>query len=243
MSWSQALAIDSSLGIVFMNAFQAVRERDKAKAIIYFTLTVLLATVAGLITHFDALAHAAGLSVTDKGVSGILPLWVMTALRSVAVIGFLLASRLKNVSFCQVRLDWTQEPVTSQEQPSVAPQMDYHALASALVQVMQQTGTIQHITIEQQETTALPEPKASEITPAKTEQEGPIQEAKSIEGKMVSTYEQILQERASQPNSKPISARELAKRANVRRSTCSEWLQKQGVFQPGEVDPIQEEAE
>ncbi len=98
-SWSQALAIDSSLSIVFMNAFQAVRERDKTKAIIYFVLTALLATVAGLITHFDALSHAAGLPVTDKDVSGILPLWVMTALRSVAVIGFLLASRLKNISF------------------------------------------------------------------------------------------------------------------------------------------------
>ncbi len=114
-SWSQTLAIDSSLGIVFMNAFQSVRERDKIKAIIYFTLTVLLATVAGLITHFDALAHAAGLSVTDKGVSGILPLWVMTALRSLAVIGFLLASRLKNVSLRQFRLDWTQGSVTSQK--------------------------------------------------------------------------------------------------------------------------------
>lgn len=114
-SWSQTLAIDSSLGIVFMNAFQSVRERDKIKAIIYFTLTILLATVAGLITHFDALAHAAGLSVTDKGVSGILPLWVMTALRSLAVIGFLLASRLKNVSLRQFRLDWTQGSVTSQK--------------------------------------------------------------------------------------------------------------------------------
>ncbi len=226
-----------------MNAFQAVRERDKIKAIIYFTLTVLLVIVAGLITHFDALAHAAGLSVTDKGVSGILPLWVMTALRSVAVIGFLLASRLKNVSFSQFRLDWTQEPVTSQEQPNVAPQIDYNALASALVQTMQQIGTIQHITIEQQETTALPEPKASETTPVKTEQEGPIQEAKSVEGKMISAYEQILQERASQPNSKPISARELAKRANVRRSTCGEWLQKQGIVQQGEDNIIQEEVE
>ena len=160
-SWSQAVAIDSSLGIVFMNAFQSVRERDKIKAIIYFTLTVLLATVAGLITHFDALAHAAGLSVTDKGVSGILPLWVMTALRSVAVIGFLLASRLKNVSFSQFRLDWNQEPVTGQaptshEQPSVTPQIDYNALASALVQAMQQAGVIQSVTVVHQETTALP---------------------------------------------------------------------------------------
>jgi hypothetical protein len=63
--WAQALAIDSSLGIVFMNAFHSLRERDTIKAIIFFTLTALLATVAGLITHFDALGHATGLAVTD----------------------------------------------------------------------------------------------------------------------------------------------------------------------------------
>ena len=50
---------------------RTMRERDKIKAIIYFALTALLATVAGLVTHFDALAHASGLSITDKGVSGI----------------------------------------------------------------------------------------------------------------------------------------------------------------------------
>lgn len=60
-SWAQALAIDSSLGIVFLNAFQAVREREKVKAVIFFTLTALLASVAGLITHFDAYSHASGL--------------------------------------------------------------------------------------------------------------------------------------------------------------------------------------
>src|SRR6266852_4490422 len=41
-AWAQALAIDSSLGIVFVNGFQAARERDKIKAAIYFTLTAML---------------------------------------------------------------------------------------------------------------------------------------------------------------------------------------------------------
>src|SRR5258708_4496513 len=35
-SWAQALAIDSSLGIVFMNTFQALRERERVKASIFF---------------------------------------------------------------------------------------------------------------------------------------------------------------------------------------------------------------
>ncbi|MGH2478373.1 MAG: hypothetical protein ACRDHW_01760 [Ktedonobacteraceae bacterium] len=98
-AWAQALAIDSSLGIVFVNGFQAAREHDKIKAAIYFTLTAMLAIVAGLLTHFDALAHATGLPVTSQSISGIIPLWLLTGLRAVAVIGFLLVSRLKNVSF------------------------------------------------------------------------------------------------------------------------------------------------
>src|SRR6266567_4615261 len=140
-SWAQALAIDSSLGIVFMNAYVAVREREKIKAAVFITLTALLATVAGLITHFDALGHAAGLPVTDKGVSGVIPLWIMTALRALAVIGFLLASRLKHVSFHELRQEWNQEPVQNQVLPqesAVAPQIDYHALAAALVGALQQ---------------------------------------------------------------------------------------------------------
>jgi hypothetical protein len=248
-SWAQAFAIDSSLGIVFMNAFEAVRERDKIKAIIFFTLTVLLATVAGLVTHFDAFAHVAGLSVTDKRVSGILPLWVMTALRSVAVIGFLLASRLKNISLRQFRLDWTQNAEVTQERtqselPNGTSQIDYTALASALVQAMQQGGTTQQITVEQKETTALPEPKAEERSlSTSTEGESSPNAGESAEAKMMIAYEQIQQERANQPNTKPISARDLAKRANIRRSTCGEWLQKQEGVQCADNEVIQEGAE
>jgi hypothetical protein len=32
MAWAQALAIDNSLGIVFVNGFQAAREHDRIKA-------------------------------------------------------------------------------------------------------------------------------------------------------------------------------------------------------------------
>lgn len=34
-AWAQALAIDSSLGIVFVNGFQSARDHDKLKAILY----------------------------------------------------------------------------------------------------------------------------------------------------------------------------------------------------------------
>ena len=234
-SWAQALAIDSSLGIVFMNAFQAVRERDKIKAVIFFTLTALLATVAGLITHFDALSHASGLPVTDKGVSGIIPLWVMTALRALAVISFLLASRLKQVSFRELRQDWNQEPLRNQEpprEPAVVPQIDYQALAATLVEAMQQAGAIGHVNVVELGATALPEPKADTTSGSQEIESGTTTgstEEEPIAAKLARVYEAIREERVNQNDQKPISARELARCANVRRSTCSDWLQQHGA--------------
>ena len=239
-SWAQALAIDSSLGIVFMNAFQAVRERDKIKAVIFFTLTALLATVAGLITNFDALSHASGLPVTDKVVSGIIPLWVMTALRAIAVISFLLASRLKQVSFRELRQDWNQEPVQNQKpprEPAAAPQIDYQALAVTLVEAMKQARAIEGVNVVELGATALPEPKAGAFSGSQEMESGTTTrstEEEPVAAKLTRVYDAIREEHVNQNNQKPISARELARRANVRRSTCSDWLQQHGSGQTEE---------
>ncbi len=201
-SWAQALAIDSSLGIVFMNAFQAVREREKIKAVIFFTLTALLATVAGLITHFDALSHAAGLPVTDRGISGIIPLWVMTALRAVAVIGFLLASRLKNFSFVALRQEWEHTPEVQQRraQDTVVPSFDYGALATALVDAMNHSGVLSQVQVLEEEPSSLPSPpqdvvatrvKHAPRSPSETAQEEPATT------KIARAYQRLSAERAA----------------------------------------------
>ncbi len=204
---------------------------------IFFTLTALLATVAGLITHFDALSHASGLPVTDKGVSGIIPLWVMTTLRALAVIGFLLASRLKHISFRELRVDWNREPERNQEpprEPAMAPQIDYHALAAALVKAMQQAGAIGHVNVVEQGATALPALKAGTTSENEKTESGTTTGAtqeEPVAAKLARVYDAIREERMNQNNQKPISARELARRANVRRSTCSDWLQQHGAGQ------------
>ncbi|MDQ2886549.1 MAG: hypothetical protein M3Y39_10725 [Chloroflexota bacterium] len=243
-SWAQALAIDSSLGIVFMNAFQSVQEREKIKAVIFFTLTALLATVAGLITHFDALSHAAGLPVTDKGISGIIPLWVMTALRAVAVIGFLLASRLKNLSFNALRQERNQASVVpkSMQPEPVVPALDYTTLATALVEAMKHAGARESANVLEKDTISLPSPVGTpsiQQTRSSRPQQNTAQEEPAA-SKIAHAYKQLFQERAEQHDDKPISARDLAKRANLRRSTCSEWLQQQNVTPP-DLEKQQEE--
>jgi hypothetical protein len=180
-AWAQALAIDSSLGIVFVNGFQAVRERDKIKAIIFFTLTAMLATVAGLLTNFDSLSHATGLPVTDKGISGVIPLWILTALRALAVIGFLLVSRLKQFSFSGLRLHTPQETQTTLPGSVITPEMlnELRVLLHQTTVSEEQVGTPQ-IT---ETATAInkPETPPASLFPAVSEEE---------RNKVIAAYEQ-----------------------------------------------------
>jgi hypothetical protein len=178
-AWAQALAIDSSLGIVFVNGFQAAREHDKIKAAIYFTLTVMLATVAGLLTHFDALAHATGLPVTSQSISGIIPLWLLTGLRAVAVIGFLLVSRLKNVSFrTSQEQEQTQEPAgTPAPALVITPELldELRALLHQMTVSEEQPGTplLNQTTVSEEQPGTAGTPQLTEEATAKEEAENP----------------------------------------------------------------------
>lgn len=279
-SWAQALAIDSSLGIVCMNGFQAVREHERVKAIIFFVLTAILALVAGLLTHFDALSHATGLPVTDKGISGVIPLWILTGLRAIAVIGFLLVSRLKDVSFASLRQDWTRRPEpahTDHPATSGATSMiNYTQLATAIIQAMQQAGAMPQTVVEEGATPPVPmleagaaeppsgttHPDAGAVPPeagatgpqpgitdqpegARHADVGASEQRENMSmpasgatppaidqataERLSHAYQALLDERARSQNPKPVSARELAGRANVRRSTCGEWLRTYGA--------------
>ncbi|EFH86994.1 hypothetical protein [Ktedonobacter racemifer] len=163
-AWAQALAIDSSLGIVFVNGFQAARERYKIKAGIYFALTAMLASVAGLLTHFDALAHATGLPVTSQSISGIIPLWMLTGLRAVAVIGFLLVGRLKNVSFSMHQNEThDQQPQKSKPTLVITPE-----LLNELRAILYQT------TVSEEQTGIPGTPQLTEVATATDQQQNQL---------------------------------------------------------------------
>src|SRR5579875_2678159 len=92
-----------------------------------------------------ALAHATGLPVTSQGISGIIPLWMLTGLRAIAVIGFLLVSRLKNVSFSKSQeQEQTQEPAATPASTLViAPELldELRALLHQTTVSEEQAGT------------------------------------------------------------------------------------------------------
>ena len=98
-AWAQAFAIDSGLGITFFSVFTCLKQRDWLKATLYGLLTLLLAVVAGTITNIDTFSHALHTSIASATAQVGLDLKVLTTLRAIAVVGFVMMSRLKQVSF------------------------------------------------------------------------------------------------------------------------------------------------
>jgi hypothetical protein len=134
-------------------------------------------------------------------------------------------------------------PSQEQCQEQVVPQIDYQALASALVGAMQQAGVVENVNIVEEKITSLPSPaedtgetmqagQTDSCSGGQTQREEPIID-EPAEVKIARAYEALAAERVARQESKPISARDLALRAKVRRSTCSEWLKLHTTEQDG----------
>lgn len=98
-AWVQALALDSSLGISFYFVLQSLKQRDWVKFVLYLVLTGLLTVVAGSITNVDIFSHAIHTTMSSALTRLGFDVELLSTLRSIAVVGFVLMSRLKDVSF------------------------------------------------------------------------------------------------------------------------------------------------
>ncbi len=116
-AWTQAIAIDSSLAISFYNALQCMKQRDWTKCILYSLLTLLLALVAGAVTNIDIYSHAIHTTIgTTMSKIGI-DVGVLSTLRAIAVVGFVLMSRLRDVSLKEL---YVSDGAVSQKQSDEA---------------------------------------------------------------------------------------------------------------------------
>ncbi len=96
-AWTQALAIDSSLGVSFSYAFQYFQRDAWVKAICYLLLTLLLALVAGVITTIDIASHALHIPMSDGMMRMGVDVVLLSQMRAIAVVGFILMSRLRDL--------------------------------------------------------------------------------------------------------------------------------------------------
>lgn len=107
-AWMQAVAIETSSGVVFVYALQSFKEHDKAKGVMYIALSVLLAVTAGSMLLLQLLSSTTGLS------EAALPLWLsygIAALRVVVSVAYVFMCRAKYIRFSGV----------SQPAPIVSP--------------------------------------------------------------------------------------------------------------------------
>ncbi len=117
-AWVQALALDSSLGISFYYVLQSLKQRDWVKFALYLVLTGLLTLVAGSITNVDIFSHAIHTTMSNALSRLGFDVGLLSTLRSIAVVGFVLMSRIKDVSFKDLYHAKEEEPSVSPPAPA-----------------------------------------------------------------------------------------------------------------------------
>jgi hypothetical protein len=245
-AWAQALAIDSSLGVTFHSVFTSVKQRDWIKVLCYGSLTLLLAAVAGTITNIDTYSHAIHITIASATLQVGLNIKLLTTLRAIAVVGFVLMSRLKDTSFKEL-YEVVPSPAAPEGSKTPEDVENTTALIRRLIaEALTQQGTIteeQHIlpsSMERVTTETAPKQANAPLPPSGEEsglgeqgllkQQDDSPEARGI--RLARAYQELAAE------GKRISGRTLAARAHLRRTTCNQWL---AVYHPESVDEDPEE--
>jgi hypothetical protein len=234
-AWAQALAIDSSLGVTFSYIFTGIKHHDWIKVLCYGLLTLLLAVVAGTITNIDTFSHAIHITIANATIQMGLNVKLLTTLRAVAVVGFVLMSRLKDISFKELYDTATPTVPPTSQRPTTPEEFNRTVvlirklIAEALVQqksmmVTEERGTLPSSMKQAREET--PQQQAGATAPQlgegsranqEEQQDDPLEER---EARLVRAYQEL------EAEGKRISGRALATLAHVRRTTCNQWLVK-----------------
>src|SRR5258707_8591291 len=114
-AWAQALALESSSGVVFVYALQAFRSQDKVKGAIYLALALLLAIVGGgmLLLQVNAIT----LGTADS------PILVLNIMRVVVSIAYIFLLRAKSIRFSDLADTREQPAIEQQPTPVVNPEV------------------------------------------------------------------------------------------------------------------------
>jgi hypothetical protein len=281
-AWVQALALDSSLGISFYYVLHCLKQRDWVKFGLYLVLTGLLTLVAGSITNVDIFSHAIHTTMSSALARLGFDVGLLSTLRAIAVVGFVLMSRLKDVSlknlytpdegespdqsagFRDPRTSGTERAQAMQASEVPHPHLrveevallihalTQHSSATSLTrspemlqapvappsenaaqrqaQVTQQRDGADSGSVEpapQRQAARDREPSAGARSGAH-EEPGPVGAQPTEPGKDTAEERQERLERAYYAllaEGKKVSARALAQRAHVHRSTCHDWLE------------------
>jgi hypothetical protein len=207
-AWAQAFAIDSGLGVTFFSVFTCLKQRDWLKATLYGLLTLLLAVVAGTITNIDTFSHALHTSIASATAQVGLDLKVLTTLRAIAVVGFVMMSRLKQMSFKDLSTSEPSkatEPVSGPVMPARQAEMEremetrepVHSLDALVASLSATELALLLQTLAQRQGTTISEEKLAllQAAPSSEDESMPIQaeETGTQPGEVRATQEPLTQ--------------------------------------------------
>ncbi len=165
-AWTQAVALESSSGVVFVYSLQAFRQTDKVKGGIYLGLAVLLAIVGGWMLLLQV-------NVTTMGsIESASP--ILNGLRVVVSIAYIFLLRAKSIRFSDL--------ADTREQPAPASAVNPEVL-NVLVEKLETLS----ITVNQLTSPSLP------ALPAPA-QEAESEQADSVSETRVEQVQAILEE-------------------------------------------------
>ncbi len=233
---TQAIAIESSGGVVLVYGLQSLRDHDRAKAILYLILSALLAVTGGIMLFMHMAVWK--LPPHDPFMIGLF------ILRCVVSVGYIYLCRTKHIRFRDLRsLDEASAPANQAAAVEAAPattpavEIDYERLADALLPRLQPLLMAQRTTLVQEVAalaSAATVPSAEGGTPqikatppvSTDQQEGAGQNREETEQERHARLELAYQELLANSGGKRVSGRALGERTRISRTACIAWLRK-----------------
>ena len=96
-AWTQAVAIESSSGVILMYALQAFKDKDRVKGWCYIALATMLALVGGVMLLTQIILSTTGINLVTQGA-----LWFIVGIaiaRTVVSIAYVVMCRIKHIRF------------------------------------------------------------------------------------------------------------------------------------------------
>ena len=135
-AWTQAIAIESSSGVVLMYALQSFKDKDKVKGWFYIALASMLAIVGGVMLLTQIIYNTTGINMVTQG-----PLAFVIAMaiaRAIVSIAYIVMCRIKHIRFSGLLAEETTTPIALPTIEDLSEKIDQSvnlAVATALQQL------------------------------------------------------------------------------------------------------------
>jgi uncharacterized membrane protein len=201
---TQSVAIESSGGVVLVYGLESIREKDKIKAWLYLTLSLLLSLAGGIMLFMQL----AGWTEQKDSVFMLM----LFALRCIVSIGYIYLCRTKHIRFTPISSQSVQEQPT--KDVSAKPLFTLDDVRLVVIEVMTQMKEDNAQCIKEATVLQIPER-------TKKHNEGTLIEEKSKS--LPENYIRVQAFLMENPNAK---VREVASALSMSFPTASKWMRK-----------------